>query len=121
MNRSTKSKRCTSLLSTIAWQSYLGLSGSFCGVDRMNSVLGTITWAKTTWAKAGAAFVLFVGFVCCLPANRCAAAPSRDGGNDYGISQVNAINQHIRRGWQENKLVASPSATDAEWCRRVYL
>ena len=56
-----------------------------------------------------------------LMAMRIEAAPSKDGGIDYGISQVQAINQHIRKGWQENDLVASPPATDAEWCRRVYL
>src|SRR5262245_40066289 len=49
------------------------------------------------------------------------AAPTKDGGIDYGISQVQAINQHIRKGWQENDLVGSSQATDPEWCRRVFL
>jgi len=39
----------------------------------------------------------------------------------YGISQVALINQHIRQGWQDYEFSPSPTATEAEWCRRVFL
>jgi len=34
---------------------------------------------------------------------------------------VAMIDAHLRSAWQENKLRPSPLASDAEWCRRVYL
>ncbi len=40
---------------------------------------------------------------------------------DFGIRQVAEINLQLRQGWKESKLVPSKLATDAEWCRRVYL
>ncbi len=39
----------------------------------------------------------------------------------YGIPQVEFINQQIRAGWNAHALVASPPATENEWCRRLYL
>ncbi|MCI0358978.1 MAG: DUF1549 and DUF1553 domain-containing protein, partial [Planctomycetaceae bacterium] len=39
----------------------------------------------------------------------------------YGSPQVQKINEEIRRVWADNQIVPSPPATDAEWCRRVYL
>ncbi|QDU53931.1 DUF1549 and DUF1553 domain-containing protein [Aeoliella mucimassa] len=46
-----------------------------------------------------------------------AAAPS----SDFGVSQVAEINRAIAEGWQAAGLKPSPAATEAEWCRRVYL
>ena len=45
----------------------------------------------------------------------------RGGAPDFGIPQVQYINSMIRQGWADNGLTPSPAATDAEWCRRVYL
>lgn len=39
----------------------------------------------------------------------------------FDISQVEFINQQIRRGWKDHELTPSPAASDGEWCRRVYL
>ncbi len=40
---------------------------------------------------------------------------------DFGLPEVTLINKQIRKGWQDHELVPSKSATDSEWCRRVYL
>ena len=50
-----------------------------------------------------------------------AAAGPRTAAADYGIPEVRLINQAMRAGWQDARLVPSPQATDGEWCRRVYL
>ena len=34
---------------------------------------------------------------------------------------IGAINEHIRAGWRDADLRPSVAASDAEWCRRVYL
>lgn len=34
---------------------------------------------------------------------------------------VQYINEQIRLGWEDNEVEPSPTADDAEWCRRVYL
>ena len=34
---------------------------------------------------------------------------------------MKVINQEIRQVWTDHQLVASPPATDGEWCRRVFL
>lgn len=39
----------------------------------------------------------------------------------YGIPQVEFINQQIRQGWAAHALAPSPTATDSEFCRRLYL
>ena len=39
----------------------------------------------------------------------------------FGIPQVKFINQQIVSGWEDAGLKPSDPATDAEWCRRVYL
>jgi hypothetical protein len=36
-------------------------------------------------------------------------------------AQVTYINQMIRQGWQAHNLQPSATATDGEWCRRLYL
>ena len=41
--------------------------------------------------------------------------------SDFGFSQVREINRLIQQGWQDQQLTPSKPATDAEWCRRVYL
>ena len=41
--------------------------------------------------------------------------------NSYGLKQVAEINRHVREGWQAAGVKPSKPATDAEWCRRVYL
>ena len=48
-------------------------------------------------------------------------AKYRDAAPDYGIAQVRYINEHVRTRWKEMGLVPSEPASDADWCRRVYL
>ncbi len=48
-------------------------------------------------------------------------APKASAGNDHGIPQVRRINDEIRQVWEDNKLRPSAPASDAEWCRRVFL
>lgn len=40
---------------------------------------------------------------------------------NYGMPQVEFINQQIRQVWNDNGMSPSPPASDGEWCRRVYL
>jgi hypothetical protein len=49
------------------------------------------------------------------------ATPKASVGNDHGIPQVRRINEEIRQVWEDNKLRPSAPASDAEWCRRVFL
>lgn len=39
----------------------------------------------------------------------------------YGIPQVMKIDEGIRQVWVDNNMTPSPPATEAEWCRRVFL
>ena len=41
--------------------------------------------------------------------------------HDYGIPEVNIINEQIRQGWDDYEIRPSILATDGEWCRRVFL
>jgi hypothetical protein len=41
--------------------------------------------------------------------------------NDFGVPEVAIINAAIRKGWSDHNLAPSKTATDGEWCRRVYL
>jgi hypothetical protein len=41
--------------------------------------------------------------------------------SDFGFAEVGLINAGIRQGWADHSLIPSKAATDAEWCRRVYL
>ena len=43
------------------------------------------------------------------------------GSNSYGLPQVEAINELIRKSWADHHLTPSPVATDGQWCRRVFL
>lgn len=54
-----------------------------------------------------------------LTASVQAAAPAED--DHFGIPQVKFINEQIAAGWADGGLKPSESATDGEWCRRVYL
>lgn len=49
------------------------------------------------------------------------AAETEPATNSYGLPQVELINKHIRRTWEENQLTPSKPASDGEWARRVYL
>lgn len=49
------------------------------------------------------------------------AAPGPRRANDYGIPQVERINQEIRQVWADYGLRPSGVCEDGQWCRRVYL
>lgn len=76
---------------------------------------------STLISKANAPLLAAVAFVAITPLVAAAQSGKKEGPNDYGLPQVARINQEIRQVWTDNGLVASPPATDAEWCRRVYL
>ena len=40
---------------------------------------------------------------------------------DYNIPQIALVNEQIRQGWEAAELTPSGLATDAEWCRRLFL
>lgn len=64
-------------------------------------------------------WLLFVGWPKSAEADRArATATSSSSGL---LTQVEQIDRAIRRGWAENHLTPSAPATDAEWCRRLYL
>lgn len=50
-----------------------------------------------------------------------ANAPTRPAADSTLPPEVELINQAIAQGWTDENLVASPAASDGEWCRRVYL
>lgn len=54
-----------------------------------------------------------------IDTNKPAAA--KKAAPNFGLPEVALINEQIRKGWQDHELVPSKSATDGEWCRRVYL
>ncbi|MEO1992018.1 MAG: DUF1549 domain-containing protein, partial [Pirellulales bacterium] len=41
--------------------------------------------------------------------------------DDFGIPHVAFINEQIEEGWSDAGIRPSRSATDGEWCRRVFL
>ena len=41
--------------------------------------------------------------------------------NDYGLPQVQAINQQIAQSWSESEFSPSSVASDGEFCRRMHL
>ncbi len=47
------------------------------------------------------------------------AKPSPNSIDDADV--IAYINERIRQGWTDAKIIASQPATDGEWCRRVYL
>ena len=46
---------------------------------------------------------------------------SGKGAADFNIPQIAFINQKIHEGWESAGFAPSPAATDAEWCRRLFL
>jgi len=54
-------------------------------------------------------------------AEKSGVAEQSDEQNSKSLDPVDLINQQIRAGWQANNLRPSRKATDAEWCRRVFL
>ncbi|MEM8865984.1 MAG: DUF1549 and DUF1553 domain-containing protein [Planctomycetota bacterium] len=50
-----------------------------------------------------------------------AATASGSEASDSSPSQVALINREIAAAWADQRLSPSPTATDGEWCRRVYL
>jgi hypothetical protein len=73
------------------------------------------------WPVRLAAMLLLIGSSWGATLSAAPAKSSESKGNEAEIPQVKFINEHIRKGWKENNLVPSPAATEAEWCRRVYL
>ncbi len=70
------------------------------------------------WPAVSMWLVLWVGWTC-LGITRPALG-QRSSQPDYG-EPINTINQLIRRTWQDYNLKPSPSATEGEWCRRLFL
>jgi hypothetical protein len=68
---------------------------------------------------AGSRFL--IGLVLLLSPLPLLAKEGESAAVDYNIPQVRMINQEVRTVWADHQLVASPAATDGEWCRRVYL
>jgi hypothetical protein len=74
---------------------------------------GTIGMAQSSAAKAESE-----------PAPAAEEAPKKSSASpapSYGLPQVQKINEEIRQVWADNRIAPSPPATEAEWCRRVYL
>jgi hypothetical protein len=83
------------------------------------------------WACVAAALI---GWLISLPVSSLRAAevaaatstahPSKgkkDAAQDYNFPQVRFINEQIRQGWEASEYKPSGMATDAEWCRRLFL
>jgi len=87
-------------------------------VNRMRKLMFTFRLVALT-------LVVGSGLVCAAANAQSSAtsASSKEAGgpNDYGLPQVRMINEQIRQVWADNNLKPSPPATDAEWCRRVFL
>lgn len=64
---------------------------------------------------------LFLGVVAALSALPGVAKEGDSVVPDYNIPQVKQINQEVRQVWADHQLIASPPATDGEWCRRLFL
>ncbi len=52
---------------------------------------------------------------------KAAAVVSAKKANDFGVPEVAAINEAIRKGWADHELAPSKPAAEGEWCRRVFL
>jgi hypothetical protein len=81
-------------------------------------------WRSFCSLVGKACLAIFLGYTCPVRAQSdgdVKPTASKAAGNDHGIAQVRRINEEIRRVWEDNKLRPSGSATDAEWCRRLYL
>ncbi|MCG8585047.1 MAG: DUF1549 and DUF1553 domain-containing protein [Pirellulales bacterium] len=79
------------------------------------------------WIAAGAtatAILVFVGAASGQDTTPKPVDPAeryRNAAPDYGIDQVRYINELIRKHWADYELTPAEPASDAEWCRRVYL
>src|SRR5688572_12407518 len=62
--------------------------------------------------------ILFILQLFCLAFGRQARSEELAGDD---LPQVQLINAHIERVWEDNGLRPSQAATSGEWCRRVYL
>lgn len=75
---------------------------------------------RAAWL-GGCAVVAAFGAAFLSGVNPAPAAAPVKGPNTYGFSQVEYINELIRKGWADHEMSPSPVATDGEWCRRVFL
>ncbi len=67
-------------------------------------------------------YQVLVGVLMCqVVGSGVLAAPPRRVAKDYGIPQVQLINEHMQQGWTDYGLKPSDEATDGEWCRRLFL
>jgi hypothetical protein len=73
------------------------------------------------WIAALAAVGLSLLPMASFAQSRTRSAKQPAGPQDFGIPQVRAINEQIRRQWTDFQLTPSPPAADGEWCRRLYL
>jgi hypothetical protein len=94
-------------------------------VGRSDGFMARVNWIRDYMLIERRTIVfaaaLCMAFVPVLASAQSPAKKDGKGGNDYGIAQVAKINQEIRQVWTDNNLSPSPQATEAEWCRRVYL
>ncbi len=98
----------------------------------MSSLTGTSNrrLSHGGWACVAA---IMMGHALLMLASRCSAderslakvdSPSKGRkhlAQDHNIPQVALINDQIRQGWAASGLTPSGPATDAEWCRRLFL
>jgi hypothetical protein len=49
------------------------------------------------------------------------ATPTVKSSDDFGFPEVRLINELVAQAWQDHHLAPSESASDGQWCRRVYL
>lgn len=76
-----------------------------------------ICWDSTrTQTRCSFALIAVTFFASCAPAQ---AEEQSSVSDDSAVTAM--IDSHVRSAWQDNDLRSSPYATDAEWCRRVYL
>jgi len=53
--------------------------------------------------------------------SRSSKGASTSTASSHNLPQVEFINQQMRQGWAAHSLTASATATDGEWCRRLFL
>lgn len=66
--------------------------------------------------------VLYSAVDCCTPPLALAESAGVEPGQPHSPQQIiSRLNDLIEQGWQDNELRPSKEASDAQWCRRVYL
>lgn len=98
------------------------------------SVTDLVAFATNLGFLAGLTVLLFSGMAACAdsPGLSADGAPESRGATSKATgpsgasagsdaSTTAAINRYIRQGWEDEDLTPSDSATDGEWCRRVFL